>query len=291
MWVKCGHIWYIFCDSDTPERQILKFSLLLCVLTFGTFKLGAIVATKKQIWIIYIHLESESFMVQNNSGLLGEYYNTSNLMGDRVISRIDPQVKFYIGTGSHGSGVNSDNFSVRWRGFVLPTVTGRYTFYTKSDDGVRLWINDGLIIDNWTDHAETENSGQIDLESGKSYNIRLEYYEKTVNSTIELSWQPPGGEKQTISANNLAIISLSNTTTTIAENSSTTNRIKVADINIDALGTETITLTGADAASFEVNGNILYLKAGTVLNYEAKSSYAVTVNVDDTTLDLSLIHI
>ncbi|WP_303864486.1 cadherin domain-containing protein [Cylindrospermopsis raciborskii] len=81
-------------------------------------------------------------------------------------------------------------------------------------------------------------------------------------------------------------VSLTNTTATIAENSSTTNRVKVADINItdDALGTETITLTGADAASFEVDGNALYLKAGTVLNYEVKSSYLVTVNVDDTTV-------
>ncbi|MFB2644698.1 ExeM/NucH family extracellular endonuclease, partial [Raphidiopsis sp. BLCC-F218] len=81
-------------------------------------------------------------------------------------------------------------------------------------------------------------------------------------------------------------VSLTNTTPTIAENTSTTNRIKVGDINItdDALGTETITLTGADATSFEVDGNALYLKAGTVLNHEIKSSYLVTVNVDDTTV-------
>ncbi|NLQ06622.1 cadherin domain-containing protein, partial [Cylindrospermopsis raciborskii] len=81
-------------------------------------------------------------------------------------------------------------------------------------------------------------------------------------------------------------VSLTNTTPAIAENTSTTNRTKVADINItdDALGTETITLTGADAASFEVDGNALYLKAGTVLNHEAKSSYTVTINVDDATV-------
>ena len=70
----------------------------------------------------------------------------------------------------------------------------------------------------------------------------------------------------------------------LVENTPTSSRIKVADIAItdDALGTESITLTGADAASFEVlDGSALYLKANTLLNFEAKSSYSVTVNVVD----------
>ncbi len=81
-------------------------------------------------------------------------------------------------------------------------------------------------------------------------------------------------------------LSFANTTTTLVENASTATHIKVADIVIgdDALGTNTISLAGADAASFEVIGTVLYLKAGVALNYEAKSSYAVTVNVDDTTV-------
>ncbi|MBT9445605.1 MAG: cadherin domain-containing protein [Hyphomonadaceae bacterium] len=78
-------------------------------------------------------------------------------------------------------------------------------------------------------------------------------------------------------------LSLANTTTVLAEDASTADRIKVADLLIgdDALGVESITLTGADAASFEVIGASLYLKAGLALNHEAKTSYAVTVNVDD----------
>ena len=76
------------------------------------------------------------------------------------------------------------------------------------------------------------------------------------------------------------------TNNAIAENTSTTSRTKVADIAItdDTLGTNTITLSGADAASFEVVGNALYLKAGVALNYESKTSYAVTVNVADSTV-------
>ncbi len=75
----------------------------------------------------------------------------------------------------------------------------------------------------------------------------------------------------------------------IDENTPTTSRVKVADIAItdDALGTETVTLTGADAAAFEVDGSALYLKANTLLNFEAKSSFAVTVNVVDPALSSS----
>ena len=81
-------------------------------------------------------------------------------------------------------------------------------------------------------------------------------------------------------------VTLDNQVTTIAENSDTTTRIKVADITItdDALGTETIVLSGADASSFEVEGSVLYLKAGTTLDFETKTSYAVTVEVDDNTV-------
>jgi len=84
-------------------------------------------------------------------------------------------------------------------------------------------------------------------------------------------------------------LTLANTVSSLAENSSTARRIKVADIVItdDASGSNTISLSGADAASFEVSGNALFLKAGTGLNFEAKSSYAVTVSASDASLSSS----
>ena len=81
-------------------------------------------------------------------------------------------------------------------------------------------------------------------------------------------------------------VALQNTTTTLPENTSTASAIKLADIVVtdDALGTNTLSLSGADAAFFEIVGTALRLKAGTVLDFETKSSYSVTVNVDDTTV-------
>jgi hypothetical protein len=73
---------------------------------------------------------------------------------------------------------------------------------------------------------------------------------------------------------------------TLAENASTATRLKVADISVadDALGTNSLSVTGADANYFEIFNGGLYVKAGTALNFEAKSSYAVTVTVDDATV-------
>ena len=81
-------------------------------------------------------------------------------------------------------------------------------------------------------------------------------------------------------------VALANATASILENTSTASHIKVADINVtdDALGSNTWALTGADAASFEIVGSALYLKAGTVLDFESKTSYAVAVTVDDPTV-------
>ncbi|MFB2837785.1 SdiA-regulated domain-containing protein [Floridanema evergladense] len=81
-------------------------------------------------------------------------------------------------------------------------------------------------------------------------------------------------------------VNLTNTVTTLAENTSTATRIKVADIGItdDGVGTNALSLSGTDASFFELDGNALYLKAGTTLDFETKPSYGVTVNVDDATV-------
>ena len=81
-------------------------------------------------------------------------------------------------------------------------------------------------------------------------------------------------------------VTLANTTTTLPEDAATTPRVKVADIVVtdDALGSETLALTGADAAFFEISGNELYLVAGAALDFETNPTLDVTVQVDDTTV-------
>jgi MSHA biogenesis protein MshQ len=86
----------------------------------------------------------------------------------------------------------SDNFSARWTGSFVPPADGQYVFQTRSDDGVRLWINNSLVIDNWTAHSPTINaSSPILLGGGQRYDVKLEYQELGGGAVIELEWRPP----------------------------------------------------------------------------------------------------
>ncbi len=83
--------------------------------------------------------------------------------------------------------------------------------------------------------------------------------------------------------NDAPIVALNNLVASLTEDTPTTSSVKIADIVItdDALGTNNLTLSGADAGSFEIQGNELHLKAGTALDFETKTTYDVTVEVDD----------
>ncbi len=126
------------------------------------------------------------------SGLTGNYYNNVSLTGAPALTRVE-QVNFNWGSGSPGTGVNADNFSVRWSGFVEASTTGTYRFRTVSDDGVRLWVSGVQLINNWTDHGATTNtSGTVSLVAGQRYPITMEFYEKGVYAVARLRWRTPG---------------------------------------------------------------------------------------------------
>lgn len=135
-------------------------------------------------------------------GLLGRYFNTWNLQGPSL-PRIDPVVDFDWGAGSPMPGINPDGFGVRWTGFVTPPETGTYTFYTVSNDGARLWVNDEIVIDKGIDQPLTEWSGMIDLEGGRRYRIRLEYYDNTGEAAVRLLWSGPATPKGVIPSDRL----------------------------------------------------------------------------------------
>jgi hypothetical protein len=123
-------------------------------------------------------------------GLLGEYYerDTTNPWQNLLLKRLDSTVDFNWGDGSPDAAVPVDNFMVRWTGQVEAPVTATYTFHTQTDDGVRLWVNNQQIIDNWTDHSNTHDSGNIALTAGQRYDIILEFYENGGSAVCELSW-------------------------------------------------------------------------------------------------------
>jgi len=131
------------------------------------------------------------------NGLSATYYNNMDFTGTTV-ARVDPTVDFAWGSGSPAAAIGADTFSARWTGQVEAQFTGTYTFYTVSDDGVRLWVNGQQIINNWTDHAPTENSGTIALSAGQRYDIRMELYENGGGATGRLLWSSASVPKAVI---------------------------------------------------------------------------------------------
>jgi hypothetical protein len=124
-------------------------------------------------------------------GLRATYFDNSDFTGTSV-SRIDGTVNFDWGAGSPVAAIGPDTFSARWAGRVQAVESGTYTFRTNSDDGVRVWVNGQLVINNWTDHAPTYNTGTIALQAGQKYDIVVEYYENTGGAVLQLEWQRPG---------------------------------------------------------------------------------------------------
>jgi len=131
------------------------------------------------------------------SGLRGEYFASKNLTRS-TLTRVDPNVDFSWGSAAPNSALPADRFSARWTGQVSPRFSGSTTFYTVSDDGIRLWVNGQLLIDNWTDHGTTENSASITLTAGQKYDLKLEYYEATGGAVSRLLWSSACEAKQAI---------------------------------------------------------------------------------------------
>ena len=124
-------------------------------------------------------------------GFNAEYFANKNLEGTPVLKRLDKELNFDWGMSSPGPGVPADDFSARWTGKIMPSLSGKYRFGVIADDGARIYLDNKLIAENWTDHAPAPVTGEVTLEAGKSYDVRIEYYESKIGAVLRLVWQPP----------------------------------------------------------------------------------------------------
>ncbi|MEO1448256.1 MAG: PQQ-dependent sugar dehydrogenase [Bacteroidota bacterium] len=126
-------------------------------------------------------------LASNGTGLTGTYFNNMDFT-NQVLVRVDDEINFDWGTGSPDASIGINTFSIRWTGSIVAPYTGEFTFYTNTDDGVRLWVNNQLIINQWIDQAPTEWTGTITLIAGQPVPILMEYYENGGGAVAELSW-------------------------------------------------------------------------------------------------------
>ncbi|RKT72950.1 RHS repeat-associated protein [Saccharothrix variisporea] len=108
------------------------------------------------------------------------------------------------GTDAPAAGIPADNFSLRMTGDVVFPEAGNYTLRVLADDGVRVWVNDNLVMDYWVDSSPTWRTAVVTSPApGHTKQIRVEYYENAVTAQLELHWTTPGGVQQVVPATSL----------------------------------------------------------------------------------------
>ncbi|MBS1808500.1 MAG: PQQ-dependent sugar dehydrogenase [Acidobacteria bacterium] len=142
--------------------------------------------------------------VSNPYGLKGEYFDLQTLTNLKL-TRTDANVNFDWGVGTPVAAIGTGEFSIRWTGKVQPRFSEACTFLTVAEGGVRLWVNNRLIIDDWNDPdtPPRERSGTITLTADQKYDIRLEYREVRALASVKLSWSSLRQAKEIIPTSRL----------------------------------------------------------------------------------------
>jgi uncharacterized protein (DUF1800 family) len=125
-------------------------------------------------------------------------FNPTNLL----VTRVDPTVDF-VWTNGTAPDLSNGLYTVRWTGQVLPQYSETYYFDVRSDDGCRLWVGDQLVIDDWKSQGATDVAGNINLQAGTRYNLKLEYLQTGGKAEAHLYWYSASQSKQIIPGNRL----------------------------------------------------------------------------------------
>jgi hypothetical protein len=137
--------------------------------------------------------------IRPGGGIRAQYYRGIGFGGSPVINTKDANINFNWAGDSPDPSLEVDSFSVRWTGELEVEFSEAYTFYANTDDGVRLWVNDQLIINRWVDRrAPTEAKGTVELIGGQRVPFIMEYYESGGDAVAELRWESPSLPKQLI---------------------------------------------------------------------------------------------
>jgi hypothetical protein len=144
------------------------------------------------------------------TGLTGDYYTNSSSTyssstnfnpANKMFTRVDTNIAFSWNTSTPFP--NNGYFCVRWTGQIEPQYSETYYFVATTDDGVKLWVNDQLIIDAWTNKSSSDITGTINLQGGVRYDFKMEYYQNTGSCLATSSWYSASQPRQVIPTSRL----------------------------------------------------------------------------------------
>ena len=120
-------------------------------------------------------------------GLKVECFGNVLLQGDPIVKKETRRIDFDFKKRPL-KGVPRENFSLRFTGWITPEKTGTYLLMLRSDDGARAFLGDKLVLDDWSDHASKVITARVDLQAGKDYPVRIEYYQKAGEAVLRFGW-------------------------------------------------------------------------------------------------------
>lgn len=132
-------------------------------------------------------------------GLSAQIFEGRPYLSRQTHQRTDAVIDFNWGTDAaiiHGV---SRLFSVRWTGFIQPKTTEDYTFVSLEDDGLRVWIDNKLVIDDWNEHKPAARRSSLPLKAGRKYPVKIEYFENGLgHAEVHLRWTSPSQTLQIV---------------------------------------------------------------------------------------------
>ncbi|HST19587.1 MAG TPA: glycoside hydrolase family 3 C-terminal domain-containing protein, partial [Blastocatellia bacterium] len=136
-------------------------------------------------------VSASTLTTDGQAGVKGEYFNNKELQGQPVLVRTDEQVNFDWSRGRPAPQVSEDGFSVRWTGKFTPTESGKYKLGATFDDGVRVYLDGKLLVDNWKNDSVRTIMKEVNLEAGRAYDMRIEYYDNIRDAIVKFVWSLP----------------------------------------------------------------------------------------------------
>lgn len=189
-------------DAKLAEATEPPYQAIWTVNAAGSYDLKALATDSNGITSSSSAVNVSVITDDGGAGLLAEYYDEINLTGKKI-TRVDPTVDFDWGNGSPSTEIGADTFSARWTGTVTPRFSETYTFIVTADDGVRLWVNNRQIINQWVDQSPTTYRATIALGAGQAYPIKMEFYENGGGAVAKLAWSSAHEPEKTIPSSQL----------------------------------------------------------------------------------------
>ena len=131
------------------------------------------------------------------SGLRAAYF-AGNTFSSALFDRIEPTISADLGLENRAFDQRQSDFSVRWDGYLQPLFSEKYLITLRSDAGVRLHIDNKLLIDAWNADRIGDHQASINLDASKRHQLRVEYRQPKSGMLIRLSWVSPSQSPEII---------------------------------------------------------------------------------------------